>query len=250
MLLWQVLSEDGILINMNIEWWMLDGLLGLVILIAVIRGIIKGIGDTVLRLIGIAGGVALSVFYSSRVAEFITGTGLSIVLYDHIYDILMPEAIAAADSAGNDVANMVGPAATDPISEAMPKTLGGLVSNLTDKTVSAAADRLTEIAISILSVVAIMLAVWFVMFLLRVLYKSLKNESFVIGFVDRLLGMVLGLIRGLILACIVAAAMIPVATIFVPEKVPEILEAMNGTYFAGIIYDINPVMLLVKYVIG
>ena len=44
--------------------------------------------------------------------------------------------------------------------------------------------------------------------------------------------------------------MIPVATIFVPEKVPEILEAMNGTYFAGIIYDINPVMLLVKYVIG
>lgn len=236
--------------DMNIEWWMLDGLLGLVILIAVIRGIIKGIGDTVLRLIGLAGGLALSVFYSNKVSDFISNTSVKSILYDNIYAILAPEAMEAANSTGNDVAQMVGPSETNPFSEALPKMLGGIANSLAQQSIDAAADKLTQIAISIFAVVIIMLGVWFVMLLLRMIFKHFKKESFLIGFVDRLLGMVLGLIRGLVLACIVVATLIPVMTIFAPDKVPEIMTAMKDTYFAGIIYDINPLMLLIKYVIG
>ncbi len=240
--------------NMNIEWWMLDGLIGLVMLIAMLRGIIKGIGDTVFRLIGLAGGLALCVFYSDRVSEYLSGTPLKTILYDHIYQILLPGTEEAAgqatEAAGDTVADMMGQTQTNPLMEFLPKSLGGLVSEIAHNTADAAADRLTQIAISIFSVVAIMLAVWLGMALIRLIYKYFRDESFVIGFVDRLLGLVLGIIRGTVIACIVIAALIPVTTIFAPDKVPEILEAMKDTYLAGIIYDINPLMLLVKYLIG
>lgn len=248
---WQEFAIGVMISNMNIEWWMLDGLIGLVMLIAMLRGIIKGIGDTVLRLIGIAGGLALCVFYSGRVSEYLSGTPVKTILYDHIYQMLLPGTEdAAGQAAGETVADIVGQTQTNPLMEFLPKTLGGLVSEVAHNTADAAADRLTQIAISIFSVVAIMLAVWFVMFLIRSIYKHFREESFVIGFVDRLLGLVLGIIRGTVIACIVIAALIPVTTIFAPDKVPEILEAMKDTYLAGIIYDINPLMLLVKYLIG
>ena len=233
---------------------MLDGLVGLVVLIAVIRGIVKGIGDTVFRLAGIAGGLALCVFYSNRVNEFLAGTKVRTILYDHIYQILLPGAMEAAeqsaDPAGQQVSHMVNPVVADPLQEAMPKTLGGIIASITNEAVDVASERLTEVAISIFSVVLIMLGVWLVTLIIRVIYKHLRKESFVIGFVDRLLGMVLGLIRGLVLSCIVIAALIPVVTIFAPDRVPDVLQAMEGTYAARIIYDINPLMFLIKYVIG
>lgn len=240
--------------NLTIEWWMLDGLVGLIILIAVIRGLIKGIGDAVLRLAGLAGGIALCVFYSNRVSEFLASTSLRTILYDNIYRILLPGTQSAAgqgvDPTGEQISEMVNPSTADPLTEAMPKTLGGIIASITDKAVDTAADKLTEVAISIFSVVVIMLAVWLVLCIVRMIYKHLRKQSFVLGFVDRLLGMVLGIIRGLVISCIAIAALIPVVTIFAPDKVPEIIQAMEGTYVAGIIYDINPLMFLIKYVIG
>ena len=250
---WQECARDvivNIMESINIEWWMIDGLVGLVLLIAVIRGIIKGIGDTVLRLIGLAGGLALSVFYSDKVALYIGRTKLRSILYDHIYQILLPHAEAAAAEEANNVADMVVPATSDPVTEAMPKALGGLISEIVNNTAEAAAEKLTDIALGVFAVIVIMLAIWIVMGFIRMIYKHLRKQSFLIGFVDRLMGMVLGIIRGLIIACVVIAALVPVVTIFAPERVPDVIKAMNDTYVAGIIYDINPVMLLIRYVIG
>ena len=44
---------------MNIEWWMIDGAVGLIFLIAALRGAVRGIGDTVIRILCIAGGIGL-----------------------------------------------------------------------------------------------------------------------------------------------------------------------------------------------
>ena len=41
---------------MNIEWWMIDGAVGLIFLIAALRGAVRGIGDTIIRILCIAGG--------------------------------------------------------------------------------------------------------------------------------------------------------------------------------------------------
>lgn len=232
---------------------MLDGIIGLIVLIAMIIGIAKGIGDGVLKLIGLAGGIGLGIMYSGRVSEFIAGTGIRTTLYNHIFELLSPGAEEyageAANGSGEAVSEMLGQG-TDPYAGSLPRILGGLITDLADQTTDVAADRLTTIATSILGFILIMIGVWLVMFIIRLLFKTLKKESYIIGFADRLLGMVLGLVRGLILACIFMAALIPVATLIAPDRVPDILTAMQDTRVANTIYDINPVMLVIKYILG
>jgi hypothetical protein len=46
----------------TIEWWMLDGAVGLIVLAAVLRGAIKGVGDTIIKMLCIVGGIGLGVY--------------------------------------------------------------------------------------------------------------------------------------------------------------------------------------------
>ena len=132
----------------------------------------------------------------------------------------------------------------------MPKTISGAVNDLVDKTATAAATRITDICISILSVLVIIIAVWLIMAIIRFIYKHTREHSILIRLSDRILGMAFGVIRGLVLSFLAAAALIPLSTLFAPEKVPEILSAMEQTYVAGTIYDINPLMLIIRHFIA
>ena len=238
---------------MNIEWWMIDGILALIVVITMIIGIARGIGDGIFRLAGTLGGIALCMFYSDRVVDYLNGTRMRTSLYNHIYELLRPgfeqHAAETADESGNAVSQLLG-FGTDPYAESLPKTLGSLVTDLADEATSAASERLTNIAMTVMALVVIMVGIWLVTLIIRIIYKKLRNTSYLLGFVDRFLGMVLGLVRGIILACIFMAALIPVATIITPDKVPEILTAMQDTYVAKIIYDINPIMLVIRYALG
>jgi uncharacterized membrane protein required for colicin V production len=241
--------------NMTIQWWMLDGAVGLILLVAVIRGAARGIGDTFLRLVGLAGGLGLSFMYSGKVSDYLEVSPVQRILHTHMYviirDYLMggsDEPVQGADVTSTDIINgFVGNVRSDPYTEAMPKTISSAVNDLADKTANAAATRLTDICISILSVLAILLAVWLVMAIIRLIYRSARKSSALIRLSDRLLGMVLGVIRGLALSFLAAAALIPATTFFAPTRVPEMLATMDQTYVAGILYDMNPVMLIVQH---
>jgi uncharacterized membrane protein required for colicin V production len=234
---------------------MLDGAVGLILLVAVIRGAARGIGDTFLRLVGLAGGLGLSFMYSGKVSDYLEVSPVQRILHTHMYviirDYLMggsDEPVQGADVTSTDIINgFVGNVRSDPYTEAMPKTISSAVNDLADKTANAAATRLTDICISILSVLAILLAVWLVMAIIRLIYRSARKSSALIRLSDRLLGMVLGVIRGLALSFLAAAALIPATTFFAPTRVPEMLAAMDQTYVAGILYDMNPVMLIVQH---
>ena len=245
----------GYTVAMGIEWWMLDGAVGLILLVAVIRGAARGIGDTVLRLLGLAAGFGISFMYSGKVADYLSVSPVQDKIHQHMYLIIREhilggeEAPAPGDTASTEIINnFVGNTPqSDPYTEAMPKTLSGAVSDLADKTANAAASRMTDICISILSVLAILLAIWLVMTVIRFIYKHGRKNSVVLRFSDRIMGMAFGVVRGLILAFLACAALIPATTFFAPEKVPEMLDAMHQTYFAGMLYDINPVMLIVQH---
>lgn len=244
--------------NMTIEWWMLDGAIGLILLVAVIRGAARGIGDTFLRLLGLAAGFGLAFMYSDRVAAYLSVSPVQKRLHDHMYSIVRnyimggsadpdPE---AAISSTDIINNFVGNIKEDPYAEAMPKTLGSVVNDLADKTANVAATRLTDVCISILSVLVIILAVWLVMAIIRLIYKTGRKNSVLIRFSDRILGMAFGVVRGLMLSFLAAAALIPATTFFAPDKVPEMLAALDQTYVAGTLYDMNPVLLIVQHFLG
>ncbi len=235
--------------NINgIEWWMIDGAVGLIILIAAIIGAAKGIGDTLLRILGIVVGAALGFKYSERVASWLATKKFSTSLHDHIFEIIRGEEEAASDPAVSSTGDIITPDGDTSFLGSLSRSLGDVFSGAADRTSEAMATRLTEIALGIFSFAIIMIAVALAVLILRMIIKALVGRSIVLGFTDRVLGFVLGAVKGLLLAWIAVALLIPATTLFSPEKVPAMIEALQQTTVAKVIYDVNPLLLLVKYV--
>ena len=242
---------------MKIEWWMLDGAVGLILLVAVIRGAVKGIGDTMLRIIGMAGGLGFSYFYLDKVSAWLAVSPVQATIHKHLY--LMIRARMTGGKEGDPatleqpsseiINNYVGNTQSDPYTEAMPKTIGSAVNDLMDKTATAAATRITDICIDILSVLAVLLAVWLILAIIRLIFRLTRKHSVLIRLSDRILGMAFGVVRGLALCFLAAGALIPLTAWFAPERVSELMAAMKQTYVAGTIYDVNPLMLIIEHFI-
>ena len=59
--------------------------------------------------------------------------------------------------------------------------------------------------------------------------------------------LVLGLVRGLMLAWIAVALLIPVTTLISPEHVPAMMQALQLSTAAKVLYDVNPFFYVIKY---
>lgn len=234
----------------GIEWWMIDGIIGLIIFVTAIVGAAKGIGDTILRIVGIFGGAALGFMYSKKLAAWLGEQKLGKSLHDHIYEIIRgdttnPNGEVVPASGMGDV---VTPDGDTSFLGSISRSLGDLFANAADRTAEAAATRMTEIALGIFAFAIILLGTALIVFIIRLIIKALVGSSVVLGFADRLLGFVLGAVRGLLLAWVAVALLIPATTLFSPENVPAMIEALQKTTVAKVLYDVNPLLLLVKYV--
>ena len=233
----------------TIEWWMIDGAVGLIVLVAVLRGAIKGVGDTILKIICIIGGIGLGVYFKDTLKDYLMTTKLEKTMHSRIFVLIRGDEAAADPSTGEGVNSFFGSIISpDGTGEGViSKSLGGIFSDAADKAADAAAERLTEIAMGVIAFALIILAVSIVMFALRLIIRSLRDTSIVIGFADRVLGMVLGLVRGLMLAWIAVALLIPVTTLVSPEHVPAMMQALQLSTAAKVLYDVNPFFYVIKY---
>jgi uncharacterized membrane protein required for colicin V production len=231
----------------NIEWWMIDGAVGLIVLAAVLRGAIKGVGDTVIKMICIIGGIGLGVYFKDKLKAFLMQTKLERTMHMRIFELIRGD--EAADPSSGGIGSFFGPITSpDGTGEGViSKSLGGIFSDAADRAADAAAERLTEIAMGVLAFALIILIVSLVTFAVRMIIKSMRDHSIVIGFADRVLGMVLGLVRGLMLAWIAVALLIPVTTLVSPEHVPAMMDALQLSTAAKVLYDVNPFFYVIKY---
>ena len=83
---------------MKIEWWMLDGAVGLILLVAVIRGAVRGIGDTILRILGLAGGLGISYLYLDKVSAWLAVSPLQSQIHRHVYLMIRNNLAGDADN--------------------------------------------------------------------------------------------------------------------------------------------------------
>jgi len=226
---------------------MIDGAVGLIVLAAVLRGAIKGIGDTVIKMICIIGGIGLGVYFKDKLKAFLMQTKLERTMHTRIFELIRGD--EAADPSSGGIGSFFGPITSpDGTGEGViSKSLGGIFSDAADRAADAAAERLTEIAIGVIAFALIILAVSLVTFAVRMILKSMRDHSIVIGFADRVLGMVLGLVRGLMLAWIAVALLIPVTTLVSPEHVPAMMDALQLSTAAKVLYDVNPFLYVIKY---
>lgn len=230
------------------NWWAIDGLIVIIIAAAALWGAAKGIGDTVIRIASIAAGIGLGIFYSDKVSAYLMNTKMSRSLYEHIFVLIRGEdAETTSGNAALDTLNSTG----DPASyqDSLSKSIGSMFDNAADRAADAAATKLTQIAVSVIGFALILLAVAVLGAIIRALIKHFRNTSIVLGFTDRLLGFVLGGVRGLLLAWVFAALLIPVTTLLKPENVPATIQALQLTTIGKVLYDVNPLLLVVKYVL-
>ena len=230
---------------MNIEWWMIDGAVALIILIAALRGAVRGIGDTIIRMLCIIGGIALGIFAREPVSDYLMQTKIRTKLYDRFFLLIRGDG-PAADAAADDSSSIFSSDSSG--GGIISRSIGNIFDNAADRTAAAAAERLTEIAMGVIAFALIILMVCILAALLRALVRMGRERSLVLGFADRVLGLVLGSVRGLLVAWIAIALLIPVTTLVSPDKVPAMMDALQNTTVAKIIYDVNPLLLIVKYV--
>ena len=231
------------------NWWAIDGFICILIFAAALWGAVKGIGDTVIRIASIGAGIGLGVFYSDKISAWLMTTKMSRSLYEHFFVLIRGE---DPDGAGSGNAALDTLNSTDDASsyqDALSKSIGSMFDSAADKAADAAAAKLTAIAVSVIAFALILLTVAIVAAIVRALIKHFRNTSIVLGLTDRLLGFVLGGVRGLLLAWVFAALLIPVTTLLKPENVPATLEALQLTTIGKVLYDVNPLLLVVKYVL-
>ena len=234
--------------DMNIEWWMIDGILCLIIFGAALWGAVKGIGDTIIRIAGIVGGVVLGVMCSDRLSAYLMSTKMSRSLYLNIYVLIRGEEPGAeGGNAALQSLNSTGESIS--YQEKLSKSIGSMFDNAADKAAEAAAQKLTEIAVSVIGFALILLAVAVAGAIIRAIIKNMRKTSIVIGFTDRVLGFVLGGVRGLLIAWVCTALIVPVMTLLAPENVPALIGTIQKTTVAKVLYDVNPLLLLVKYIL-
>lgn len=244
---------------MNIEWWMIDGAVALIVVIAALRGAVKGVGDTIIKILCIVGGIGLGIFYKDKLSAYLMTTKMRATLYERFFVLIRGneaaiDPSAAAEAPAGDIpaagdGSLFGSLFTpDGQESVISRSIGNIFSDAANKAADAAAERLTEIAMGVIAFALIILAVCIVMAVLRAIIRHLRDTSIVIGFADRVLGLVLGSVRGLLLAWIAVALLIPVTTLVSPDNVTAMMAALQKTTAAKIIYDVNPLLLLVKYI--
>ena len=178
---------------MNIEWWMIDGAVCLIIFIAALTGAVRGIGDTVIRIAAVIGGGALAFLYSDELGQYLGKTKWHTTLHDHIFEIIRGGGLNDQGDyidGSADISDLIS-GKSDSVVGFLSKSLSGLINSAADKAADEAASRLTEIATGIFSFALIILAVSLVAAVIRILIRNGRKHSLILGFTDRLLGFVL-----------------------------------------------------------
>ena len=190
------------------------------------------------------GGIGLGVYYKDKLKVFLMQTRLEKTMHSRIFELIRGDEAVTDPSSGEGVNSFFGTIISpDGTGEGViSKSLGGIFNDAADKAADAA-ERLTEIAMGVIAFACIILAVSIVLFLIRVIIKSLRDHSIVIGFADRVLGMVLGLVRGLMLAWIAVALLIPITTLVSPEHVPAMMQALQHVHGGKSTVRREPVLL-------
>ena len=209
---------------------MLDGIICLIVLLSAMIGAKKGLGDTVLRLLGLVGGLALAMLYGKDVSEYMLKTPFRDTIYKRVFDTIRPE--------------------QDNYSKSLPGFIGEIADNAADKIAAETSARVTEALMGIIAFILVVLVVWLAVYIIRMLLRRGRKSSVIIGGTDSILGLSLGIVKGFIIACLFVAALVPAITLFAPAKIPEAISAVQDSYLTKLIYEINPLLVALKKIIG
>ncbi|MBR3147224.1 MAG: CvpA family protein [Eubacterium sp.] len=186
-----------------------------------------GFARTVISILQWAACIVCGIFFTDDVKKFIYDTGIGPGLENAIASGLSKN---AADSKAVTSA---------------PSMFRDWAGNAADYAAREAAENITGIVLTVASFLLIILAIKIVLFLIVHLFSKEYHDG-PIAFVDSFGGLVLGIILGVLYAFIALAVLVLVLQLL-PDKTAETIRSyMDASYFSGIIYDNNPLLMLVR----
>ncbi len=132
----------------------------------------------------------------------------------------------------------------DGILSKLPLLLQQRVDNVVSDSISSLTESisgfLSELFLSILAFVAVVLVVKLVLWIIGLFFSKKKKDG-LLGVLDSLLGLAVGLVRGVLLVYLFLALLVPLSTLLGSA---EITGALTSSNVASTLYDNNPLLLL------
>lgn len=204
----------------------LDILVIIIFVIFALRGKNRGLGESLIRLAALIGGIAL-------------GTALT----KPLSALLLRTPIRSSVQSGLENA-FHGTKAN--LMDFIPKAIGTTLQDLGIQDLSIDVSHFTQLAILVLAFLLIILAVNLVSLALRRRLHAARKKGTLVGSTDSAAGFLTGVLKGTLFVFLFLAFMFPLAGVFMPDQIQNINEQLNNSYIAGPLYDINPLLLLLK----
>ena len=132
-----------------------------------------------------------------------------------------------------------------PAIQQIPEVFHGWVQGATDYIADVTADSLTTIVLTVLSFIAMILAVKIIAWLFCRIF-SREHHKGIIGLIDSALGLAIGTFLGAFYVMLLMALLTAVMG-FLPENISgAILNSLQHSYFAGDLYEGNILFTLLR----
>lgn len=129
--------------------------------------------------------------------------------------------------------------------KAMPDLFSSWINQGAEDFAYGTSASITNVVMTIIAFLTVVLAIKVIGFLAVYLFSRKYNEG-VTGFFDGLMGFMFGLVRGVLLVLLFFTVLVPVLGVIWPDISETIIELMDGTRLAGILYDDNMILVLIR----
>ena len=213
----------GIVYNTSM---ILDILVIVIFIFFAVRGKARGIGESLIHLAATIAGISLGVMFTQPLTQLLQQTSLD--------ESIQAGLVRVFDGSSLNLVDFV------------PQVIRDTLESVGVETLSIDAQHFTNTAITVFSFLLITFGVSLISIFLRRRLKKARKEGTVIGNTDSFAGLLIGMVKGAIAVCLFLAFMFPLAGIFLPDRIQAINDQLNTSYIAGPLYDVNPLLLLLK----
>lgn len=204
----------------------LDIIVILIFIIFAVRGKSRGLGESLIRLAAMVAGIALATAFTRPLSALIRKTSLQASMQQGLENIFQGSTVNLLDF--------------------IPKALEDTLQNFGVSDLPFEVSHFTTTAVLVLSFLLITTGVSLISLFLRRRLHIARKKGTVIGSTDSFAGFAVGVLKGTLFVFLFLAFMFPLAGIFLPDRIQAINEQLNSSYIAGPLYDINPLLLLLK----
>ena len=186
-----------------------------------------GFARTVISMLQWVACIALGIFFTDDVKNFIYDSGIGPGLEKVI-------ASGLADKAADSKA----------VSSA-PSLFQGWIGSAADYAAAEAAEGITSVILTVTAFLLIILAVKIVLFMIVHLISKEYHDG-PIAFIDSFGGLIIGIVLGVLYVFIALTILVLILQILPDGTADAIRGYLDGSYFSGLLYDNNPLLYMLR----